>query len=63
MTQLRGVLSRLADSVSCGSLGRNYKWEQDLMTYARTEYKKDWQFAYNYMLHNNGKKPSMTKWR
>ena len=63
MTQLRAVLSRLADSVRCGSLGRNYKWEQDLMTYARTEYKKDWQFAYNYMLNNNGKGPKMGVWR
>ena len=30
----------------------------DLLTWARTEYKKDWQFAYQYMLDHNGKSPS-----
>lgn len=63
MTRVRAVLSRLADSVSCGVINRNYKWEQDLMTYARTEYKKDWQFAYNYMKNNDGKSPKMNEWR
>ena len=30
----------------------------DLLTWAKTEYKKDWQFAYQYMLDHNGKSPS-----
>ena len=56
MTQrMRSVLGRLADSLRVSS--SRSKWEKDLMTYARTEYKQDWQFAYNYMLHNNGNGP------
>src|SRR5210317_2677897 len=31
----------------------------DLLTWAKTEYKKDWQFAYQYMLDHNGKAPSL----
>jgi len=31
---------------------------KDLLTWAKTEYKKDWQFAYQYMLDHNGKSPS-----
>ena len=30
----------------------------DLMTWAKTEYARDWQFAYNYMLDNDGQAPS-----
>lgn len=49
-------------------LGGNNKrmsaaYRQDLETWARTEYKQDWQFAYNYMLHNEGKAPSLNLWR
>lgn len=59
--RMRSVLGRLADSLRVSS--SRSKWEKDLMTYARTEYKQDWQFAYNYMLHNNGNGPKMTQWR
>ena len=61
MTRARAVLSRLANSLRA-SKSRS-QWENDLMTYARTEYKQDWQFAYNYMLNNNGKGPRMGVWR
>jgi len=29
-----------------------------LLTWAKTEYKKDLQFAYQFMLENNGRSPS-----
>lgn len=67
MTQVRAVLSRLANSLRAKNRGytiRDYsKWEKDLMTYARTEYKQDWQFAFNYMLNNDGKAPKASEWR
>ena len=49
-------------------LGGNNKrmsatYRQDLETWARTEYKQDWQFAYNYMLTNDGKVPPLNLWR
>lgn len=69
MTRVRAVLSRLANSLRVKNRnyyapGRDYnKWEKDLMTYARTEYKQDWQFAFNYMLANDGKAPKAGEWR
>ena len=36
----------------------NVKHRDDLLTWAKTEYKKDWQFAYQYMLDNKGRSPS-----
>ena len=30
----------------------------DLLIWAKTEYARDWQFAYNHMLDNNGQAPS-----
>ena len=67
MTRVRAVLSRLANSLRAKERPftvRDYsKWESDLKTYARTEYKKDWQFAFNYMLNNDGKAPTMNEWR
>jgi len=33
------------------------KRNQDYMVYAKTEYGKDWQYAYHYMLDNQGKGP------
>ena len=32
--------------------------ERDMLTYAKTEYKDDWQYAYHYMLSHNGQGPS-----
>ena len=40
--------------------GRNSsRWEQDILTWARTEYKNDWQYAYHFMIRNNGKAPTI----
>ena len=31
----------------------------ELLTWAKTEYKKDWRFAYQFMLDHNGRAPSL----
>ena len=33
------------------------KFEKEMLTYAKTEYGKDWQYAYQYMLSHNGRGP------
>ncbi len=33
-------------------------FENSMLTYAKTEYKDDWQYAYQYMLSHNGRGPS-----
>ena len=35
------------------------KFEREMLTYAKTEYGKDWQFAYHYMLDHAGQAPKM----
>lgn len=32
-------------------------FEKEMLTYAKTEYGKDWQFAYQYMLTHEGRGP------
>ena len=39
-----------------GKMSSGYR--KDLLTWAKTEYANDWQFAYNYMLENNGQAPT-----
>lgn len=40
--------------------GRNSsRWEKDMLTWAKTEYKNDWQFAYHYMLKHKGRAPTI----
>ena len=39
-----------------GSRSRS-TFEKDMLTYAKTEYGKDWQYAYQYMLTHNGRGP------
>lgn len=41
-----------------GGSPRSVAYEKNLMTFAKTEYGKDWQFAYNFMLENDGRAPS-----
>ena len=31
--------------------------EADMLTYAKTEYANDWEYAFHYMLNNKGKGP------
>jgi len=47
---LRGLMSW----VKSGKSSRN-----ELLTWAKTEYGNDWQFAYNFMLTHNGRAPSL----
>jgi len=35
------------------------KFEKEMLTYAKTEYKDDWQFAYHYMMNHDGRGPNM----
>ncbi len=34
-------------------------FEKEMLTYAKTEYGNDWQYAYHYMLSHNGHGPRM----
>ena len=34
-------------------------FEKEMLTYAKTEYGKDWQYAYHFMLTHNGQGPKM----
>lgn len=34
-----------------------------LLEYAKTEYRSDWQYAYQYMLDNDGKGPKEGRWK
>jgi hypothetical protein len=34
-------------------------FEKEMLTYAKTEYGNDWQYAYHYMLTHKGKGPKM----
>ena len=36
---------------------KNSAMRSDLMTWAKTEYANDWEFAYHYMLSNKGQAP------
>jgi len=35
------------------------KFEKEMLTFAKTEYGKDWQYAYHHMLTHAGKAPRM----
>ena len=35
------------------------EWDRDMLIWAKTEYGKDWQYAYQYMINNNGKSPTL----
>ena len=41
----------------------NEHYKQELKSWARNEYGKDWVFAYNYMLEHDGKPPHAGIWR
>lgn len=42
-----------------GSRRSRVAYNNTLMTYAKTEYGTDWQYAYNYMLEHKGSAPKM----
>ena len=35
------------------------KFEKEMLTYAKTEYGRDWQYAYQYMITHKGQGPRM----
>ena len=37
--------------------GRQSTFEREMLTYAKTEYGKDWQYAFEYMKTHNGRGP------
>ena len=41
-----------------GSRKSRVRYEAELLTYAKTEYTNDWQYAYQYMLDNQGHGPN-----
>lgn len=52
---ISGLMSWMkSDTAPTQVLGRT-----DLETWAKTEYKDDWQYAYHFMLNNPGKAPSL----
>jgi hypothetical protein len=50
------LISGLMSWMKNGSTNRN-----DLLTWAKTEYGKDWRFAYEFMLKNNGRGPNLSE--
>ena len=41
--------------------GPTKSYRSELLTWAKTEYSNDWEFAYNYMLTHNGRAPTLTE--
>lgn len=54
-------LSGLMSWMKSGNGFTNDRSRNELMTWARTEYKKDWRFAYDFMLKNNGRAPTYSE--
>ena len=49
---------KLSGLMSWMKRGMSDRHRNDLLTWAQTEYKKDWQFAYRFMLDHNGRAPN-----
>ena len=43
-----------------GGRSMSAAYRKDLLMWAKTEYSKDWEFAYNYMINHNGNAPTHT---
>ena len=43
-----------------GGRSMSAAYRKDLMTWAKTEYPNDWEFAYHQMINNNGQVPTHT---
>jgi len=53
-------MKRIIDSLVSMFGRQGYKaYQRDMLTYAKTEYANDWEFAYHYMLNHNGRGPKM----
>ena len=55
------MVERLFDGLVSllGQRGVKNAFEKEMLTYAKTEYGKDWQYAYQYMLSHKGQGPKM----
>ena len=53
---MKKFLEHLLNALSGGIY--NERYHQDLERWAKTEYPKDWRWAYQYMLENPGKVPA-----
>ena len=51
-------LSGLMSWMKSGDGFTNDRSRNELMTWARTEYKNDWRYAYDFMLSHNGRAPT-----
>ena len=40
-------------------LGQRTTYDQDMLTYAKTEYKDDWKYAQHFMKHHKGQGPKI----
>ena len=40
-------------------LGQRTTYDQDMLTYAKTEYKDDWKYAYHFMKNHKGQGPKI----
>ena len=52
------LFGALANLFGGHTMSANYR--KDLMTWAKTEYSNDWEFAYTHMIENGGRAPSHT---
>ena len=50
---------KLSGLMSWMKSGMSDRHRNDLLTWAKTEYKKDWRFAYQFMLDHNGRAPNL----
>jgi len=51
---MRGLMSWM-------NRGPSIRHRNELLTWAQTEYKNDWRFAYQFMLNHNGRAPNHTE--
>ena len=51
---VKSLMSRL---VSMFGRTHSKKWRKEMLTWAQVEYKKDWQYAYNYILEHKDLPP------
>lgn len=53
------VMSALVNYINGGNKGRDNGYLQ----WAKTEYGRDWQYAYQFMIHNKGQAPTPTYYK
>jgi len=51
---MKSIINGLVSMFGRNSTG----WEKDMLTWAKTEYGNDWEYAYRYMLNHKGQAPT-----